>query len=297
MSLATFGVCQSDERRTGGLISLWEMLIKYADFFGQIALFDEAVYRIRLEEAAEHVVFGDEEKPDWTRLLDLEFWARFRALSNEIDLDSVVAQVDRICGRLRKKPKPSYHDLDTLFRELIVRIKEQLNSRMFLHIPAAKAKYWEKEILFGEEVFAKIPEAANDIFEAGSCFAAGRPGGTVYHCVGIMQAALFKVGDELGCTIDLQTDDWGNAFKKIQDARGLKHQEAESHRKAGDLVFYEQWKIRDASYAELVIYINAVKIVWRHPHAHYRQVFTLEHAEKIISKVEEFVRYAATLLP
>jgi len=275
------------------------MLRNYARYFSELQVyFTQIVGRVRLEELAQDnsILAAGPDGQNWSVWAKSELWGMFRERCNEIDLESAVAQIDRIEDQLKWRPDMPRSQFRALIEELTNRVKDDLQAKLFCYIPKAKARYWENETLFGEEVFNKLPEAADDIYEAGSCFAVGRAGGTVYHCIGIMQAALFKIGDQLGCVINLETDDWGSVATKIEAARGMYRTEAEKRSKS-DAEFYARWRRRDASYAELIIDINAVKTAWRHSHAHFRQNFKMGQAEKVLSKVKDFVTHAATLLP
>jgi hypothetical protein len=282
------------------------MLSQYAFHFSmmQVAVTD-MVRRFRLER-----LMGDtsnlipaSDGSTWESFHDPIFWANYREVCEGVDLDSATAQIDRIVSELKRKPDMRRSELETLFNDLQQRIHDQLLKRFFLYISLDNSPYWENEDRFGEEVSQKFPEATDDIYEACSCYAVGRAGGVVYHCLGVMQAVLFKVAQHLGglnpslkITIDLNVDDWGSVVKKIQQAiDGLEQQTLQKQR-AGDLTAYPNWKAIESDYNELISDVNAVKKAWRHPHAHFRQTFTLEQAKKILDKVQEFTKHAATLI-
>jgi hypothetical protein len=274
------------------------MLKQYARFFSAMQVhFTEMVGRLRLEALDNNSSILDPgpDGHDWSAVSGAAFWQPFQESCTEIDLDSASAQIDRIRDELKSRPDMLRLQFCGLIEELRNRVKDDLQAKLFLYIPKAKAGYWENETLFGEEVFNKVPEATDDIYEAGSCFAANRPGGTVYHCMGIMQAALFKVGKEIGCTIDLETDDWGSAETKIKEV--LKRERMAAERQKGDVQAFARWKRKEAAYNELISDLNAVKKAWRHTSMHFRQTFTLEHAGKILEKVKDFAQHAASLLP
>lgn len=273
------------------------MLNHYARVFVAMSLIiRDATTRLRLEEMGGDTLITEPSLDDaegWSGILEGTFWTGLRGACEEIDLDSATDQIDRIC---QAKGKSNLHrsQLRALLEELNNRIKDQLMYRWFVYVPQSKAHLWENETLFGDEVFNKISEATYDICEAGSCLAVGRPGGTVYHCMGIMQAALFKVGQQLGCPIDLDLDDWGSVEKKIAEKVDDLRKVAEA--KKGDATAWALWKQQETNYSELLIDLSRVKKAWRHPSAHFRQVYTLEHAAKIFDRVEDFAKQAATLL-
>jgi len=230
----------------------------------------------------------------WAQFVAQGTWKNLREMCAHLDLDLELDQIDRI-QQLASNGHARLSELDRATTELKNRFADQLKRRWFLYIRDEQTRYWENETLFGEEVIDKIPEAVADIYEAGSCFAVGRAGGTVYHCMGIMQAALFKVGEQLGCTINLDVDDWGSVEKKIKESVDALRVIAVVRK--GDVVAWAQWQKQDEEYAELLSDLNAVKKAWRHPSAHFRQKYTVDQARKVLEKVEDFTKHAATLLP
>ncbi|MFZ0679461.1 hypothetical protein [Candidatus Binatus sp.] len=285
------------------------MLSHYAGFFSAMQVqFTQMIDRLGIEVVwmdtpiSQTLPSGHQNWSSFTE--DPNFFSVLRTICDDIDLDSAVSQIDRLSEELRARPNMLRSQFRTLIEDLRNRIYDQLGSRQFLYVPFSLVPYWENSTLFGDEVFDKIPTATNDIFEAGSCFAVGRAGGTVYHCMGIMQAALFAVAEHLATlnpnlkiAIDLNVDDWGSVVKKIQSAVDGLEQQALAKQKAGDANAYPQWKPIESAYNELISDVNAVKKAWRHPHAHFRQEFTEEHARKILEKVGDFIKHAATLLP
>jgi thymidylate synthase len=110
-----------------------------------------------------------------------------------------------------------------------------------------------------------------------------------------MQAVLFKIGKELGCTINLDVDHWGTVAQKIKDALDVVRKQAEA--KKGNIEAWAEWKRREAAYNELLSDLSAVEKAWRHPSAHHRQTYKIDQAEKVLEKVTDFAKHAATLLP
>jgi len=275
------------------------MLSQYVRYFSfmQVA-FSDMGKRLRLERIAgdtsnlEPTIDGSE----WSSWHDPNFWADFRKACESIDLDSATAQIDRIVDELRAKPQMRRSDLENLFNELRLRIHDQLSTRFFLYVPLAKASYWENEDRFGEDVSEKIPDARHDIYEACSCFAVGRHDATVYHCIGIMQAALFKLASTLNSErIDLDVDDWGSVISKLQ--RVVNTLETTAKANSADADIWAEWKRLEPKYNEIISDANAVKKAWRHTSAHFRQTYEPEQAEKVLDKVGDFVKDVADLLP
>jgi hypothetical protein len=282
------------------LWSLWEMLNSYARYFCFMqSRFKEICGRLRIEEMDGDTLIsvpGPDGSIGWTGLADDEdgLWLPFRKMCEELDLDSAVAQIDRLRAEL-KSPRLHRSQLRTLIEDLHNRIEDGLSCRYFLYVPKPKVPYWENELYFGEDVAEKIPNAREDIYEACSCFAAGRYSATVYHCVGIMQAAFFQVGEAgLNCTINLDVDDWGSVTRKIEQAVGELEKQAKAQSK--DAAVWSKWKTMEPLYGELISDVNAVKKAWRHTSAHFRQTFKEEQASKVLDKVGDFMKTVVKLL-
>ncbi len=177
----------------------------------------------------------------WVQFVAQGTWDNLRAMCQELELDFVVEQLNRIQLLASNSSHATIAELDRQVSELKNRFADQLKSRWFVYVPPNKKEYWENELYFGEDVVAKIPDAREDIYEACSCFAVGRYSATVYHCVGIMQAALFEVSNALNCAIDLNVDDWGSVARKIEQAvDNLRKQAAEAGSK-NNIAVWSEW--------------------------------------------------------
>jgi hypothetical protein len=254
-------------------------------------------------------------------VLDLSRWERIEELchgdqelfkAERRKLDDALAVIKQYASMLNLKSalgrirdielqslRPEENLLDDLVRdvkELQRDVIESLDGEKFLYIPPTKADYWENDEYFGEEVIGRIDDARKDIREACSCFAVGRYTATVYHCIGIMQAALFKLAQHIGSErIDLDVDDWDSAIRKIIRAVAV----LETHAKAnsGDPVAWAEWKRLDAKYNEIISDAKAVMKAWRHPSAHFRDFYDEPDARKVLAKVGDFVADVTDLLP
>jgi hypothetical protein len=272
---------------THHLWTLWDMLKAIAHDFVEIVLglssyqavlaeAEVADYPQRLERLRSDI----EKIKDYAPLLGLK-----SALSRIRDIEVQFAALDEVM----------LDDVVANVKELQRDIIEALDGQQFLYVPQTKAPLWENEEYFGAEVIKKIPEAAYHVYEGASCFAVGRAGGCVYHCMGIMQAGLFKLGAHLGKTILLDIDGWQSVVKKIKEAVEVLRTQAEA--KKGDAHAWTTWKTLEASYLELISDVNAAEQAFRNPSAHYREQYTLARAEKILNRVGDFVRHVVTLLP
>ncbi|MFZ0888451.1 MAG: hypothetical protein WA005_08365 [Candidatus Binataceae bacterium] len=107
-------------------------------------------------------------------------------------------QAHRLSLRL-ENPTVDVAEFRSGLADLWSRMKDDLESCWFLYV--AKEDHYEQEELFGSRVRIRFPSAADDIQEAGSCFALRRWTATVHHCMGIMQAGLIALAKHLHRTV------------------------------------------------------------------------------------------------
>src|SRR5260370_38456502 len=69
------------------------------------------------------------------------------------------------------------------------RLKDELVSIRFLHIPSQYVGYYQDTPHFGESVVSAFPKAATDIQEAAKCFTLGRSTPCVFHLMRVMESA------------------------------------------------------------------------------------------------------------
>ncbi len=83
--------------------------------------------------------------------------------------------------------------------ELISRIVDELEDRLFLNVPIGQAElYLQPEPLFGARVMTTFPRMTEDISEAAKCLALDRPTASVFHLMRVVELAVQRFGDELG---------------------------------------------------------------------------------------------------
>ncbi len=142
----------------------------------------------------------------------------------------------------------------------------------------ANEYYNPKSPLFGEKVENRIPNASNDISEAGKCFATGRYTATVFHLMRAMEAAVQELSKSLRIAkIDRE---WGKLLSDI----GSKIEEMEKGEERN------KW-----SHAHATLY--HVKQAWRNETMHPKATYTEEEAKEVFDAVKAFMRHLATLLP
>jgi hypothetical protein len=272
---------------THRLWTLWDMLKTVAQDFVEIVL-----------GLSSYLVAEEDGLTDYPQRLarlksDIE---KIKEYAPALGLRAAISRIRDIEAQFAALDEVMLSDVIANVRELQRDVIEALEGEQFLYVPQTKGTLWENEEYFGAEVIKKIPEAAHHIYEAASCFAVGRAGGTVYHCMGIMQAGLFELGRALGKTILLEIDGWESVVTKIKEALSELRAQSEAHKK-GDAHSWAAWKRLEASYLEVISDVNAAEQAFRNKSAHYREQYTMDRAEKILNRVGDFVRHVVTLLP
>lgn len=92
---------------------------------------------------------------------------------------------------LERKDVVTWSKLKAINEEIRSRFQDEFgNVKVYCLTRGADAYYTPEEPLFGMEAEARIPKAANDISEAGKCFATGRYTASVFHLMRAMEAAV-----------------------------------------------------------------------------------------------------------
>jgi hypothetical protein len=194
-----------------------------------------------------------------------------------LGLDSALAQIARIRRELKADcPVPEFR---RMIDDLIVRIHDQLNLRLFLFVPTERAKFYSGQQLFGADVEVKFPDASYDISEAGKCLAVNRSTATVCHLMRVLDVGLKALANHLTATIDTDQP-WGRILPQVDaaiQARSLTGVNVDDLNKV---------------HASL----NAVRVAWRNSAMHCKDKYTEEEAEEIFNACKTFMRLLAQVI-
>ncbi len=84
--------------------------------------------------------------------------------------------------------------------DIIRRIHEDLRLYTFVALEQSEARNCNQRMYFGPDVQKKFPDLADDIREAGNCFAFGRYGASAYYVSIIMENAARRLARRVGLT-------------------------------------------------------------------------------------------------
>jgi hypothetical protein len=214
--------------------------------------------------------------------LDLKFSASYAGdisiyVAQQISLDEQLKGSARINEKTLLDPKKFQADIEILRK----RVDDELEGREFFALESRYKNYFQKDKLFGEDVFNSLPSANDDIYEAGTCIALGRATACVMHLMRAVEVGLNVLAKELKLPI---RHDWGKHLKDIDDELSKRYK-ASGSRTPDELFF-----------AEAAAQIGHIKTAWRNPTVHADRSYTEERAEEILIAVRSLLRHLATKL-
>lgn len=173
-------------------------------------------------------------------------------------------------------------DLEAVMMEIVI----VLSKRKFAYIPPPNDQYFEKEKLFGAEVYEKFEDARQDLKDAGNCLAASLPTASVFHLMRVAEHGLRKLARKLrvrlthtGKPCPVEFGDWEKIItairNKITEARKLP---------AGPK---RQAKLE--AYSNAADHCEYMRDIWRNNMAHTRKPYLDAEALGVLERVRDFM--------
>jgi hypothetical protein len=170
--------------------------------------------------------------------------------------------------------------LKAFLRELQGRLIDEVDTRIFLLVPADKSVFFETN-QFSADAITNFPSAAEDMIEAGKCFSLSRYAASVFHLSRIVEAGLKALALELGVKLK---HDWGSQLKEIEDELQKRYRTAGT--RTSDEAFY----------SEAASQIAHIKNAWRNPTMHVERAFSEGAALDVFNAVKAFMRHVSAKL-
>lgn len=265
--------------RTGQLVGLLAVLHKYARVFYQIGEVLSSISMIagaaadsrRLERESQQLV--------------IDRFRKIRTLSDQVGLILSVKHADRILSD--QKMLSTYGELKQAAIQLQDRIRDELDTVYFLHVPFEKAKVYYNSHPFEESVSNKFPNAITDIQEASKCLAVGRFTGCVFHLMRVMEIGVQHLGKKLKLK-NTHEHEWQTILNNVNGAI----------KKLGNppTPITSKQKAARNKYAQAAVYLENVKNAWRNNVMHPKASYTPEEAEEVFRTVNAYMQHLATIL-
>ena len=171
--------------------------------------------------------------------------------------------------------------LEESFNELRRRIKDQFQARLFMFVPAGRAKYYLDNKVFEQAVADKFPSMKEEMDEARMCIAFGRYTAAVFHLMRIMEQAVSRLAKRVRVP-KAQVED--KAWGPILDAINAR------------ITRLRRSNPRKVLYSEATAHLNHVRAVWRNTTMHPKRTYTYEQAEEILASVKTFINHLVSRL-
>jgi hypothetical protein len=230
---------------------------------------------------------------------DLDEKARDKALSSlkivegEFRKIGLAISADTTKELLDELEKGTRHNFQWLIDQVMVIEKlcaKELKGKLFLYIPAERAKFWTKQAspdAFGEAVRNAFPSAAFDVHSAAICMATTQSTACVFHLMRALEIGLTALGKEFGISLEHST--WGPAIEQIQSKVNNMNQ---------DPVWkaLPDCKEQQRFYSQAASHFAVLKNAWRNYTMHSRGIYTEEQAEQVFGSVKNFMQTLAERL-
>jgi len=208
----------------------------------------------------------------------------------KFDLDAALDQIE-INKSLRDPEKALDRFASFVCEEITALLNAmvgQLGRRYYIPIPREIADFYEKPESKFPLSMVMFPSCAEDIREAGRCFALERYTACVFHAMGILQVGLYALANECNVKFPFKIElaDWENVIAGIEKYIKKMHELPKSDQKDADLKFY----------SSLATQFRYFKNAWRNHVAHLRDEYDKDQAHSILIHVRDFMEQAATRL-
>lgn len=173
--------------------------------------------------------------------------------------------------------------LRPLVVELYNTLRYELDERFFLLVaPENETFYRQDEPLFGASVDAALgSSAAEDLSEAGKCYALGRYTAAVFHLMRVMEKAVQIAADKLDATVTDKHGEflsWGVILSNMDDKiKPMRGDDGKAWSEAHTLLFH-------------------VNKAWRKETMHPKRTYTPEQAKDVFDACRSFTRHLTKLI-
>jgi hypothetical protein len=208
---------------------------------------------------------------------------KVRGFVKALDLDATLGSINFFVEGFNIHPA-DFPQYETLIERLLGfrrNLNDQLASKKIGFIPKDKLEYWNKEKLFGEEVFSKFKAARADLEEAGNCFAMGRNTACVFHLMRVMEVGLLRLAKRFRVK-NIKALTWGDVLREINSK--LDPRRKDPKKKAGAV-----------RYDSALAHFRTAKNGWRDRVCHSTVSYNVSQALDIFSATKGFMRELAAM--
>lgn len=270
-----------------GVWSLWEMIKHYETFVAEIFRQFATTIQGLLQSDDPKAELSKSYTDGISRLFAFTIIERHENVFLDDNLSSRLWTLKtQLAGGERFTGEMLARELQGLEGQMI----QALGKRKFAYIPPPNDKYFERDELFGKEVFEAFGKAQADIKDAGNSFAASLYTACVFHLMRASEHGLRALARKLKVKIShkhqlipLEYGEWDKIITAITAKIGAARNSANTPKRAHLLEIYS-----DANQHCLFM-----KDIWRNTASHARKAYTHNEALAAMERVRDFFQFLA----
>jgi hypothetical protein len=261
---------------TSRAVSLFDMLQRYAFSFY------EALSRIESLRYYANLMLKHGPAHEHTREEFVKALAEISIECKKLSMLPTTELVSHIQADVARKGKDytcaeMANHLETLYFSFI----SELRRNSYLRIASENDKYFDKDELFGLEVAQAFESCADEIKNAGNCYALEQYEASVFHAMRVLERGLSVLAGKFG--VDSSNKNWHNVIEEVE----------KSIRKM-DSSFGPDWKEQQKFCAQAATHFMFLKDAWRNHVMHVKNTpYDAGRAFSVFEHVRQFMQALA----
>jgi len=270
---------------TSGTVSLFDMLKRYAFSFYEVVV---RIEQLRTE-ARNLAVFSGYGPPSSLTKADkfkrdslIACLKELRTECENLDLAHTASLILFAESEVQRKGDGyTYVDILKELDTLSFSFAAELRRNSCFRVGPEKDKYFEKDDLFGPEVSKAFRSCADEIRNAGNCYALEQNEASAFHSMKILERGLGFLAKRFA--VDFAHTNWHNVIE-----------ETEKKVRKMDASFGADWKDQQKFYAQAATHFMFLKDAWRNHIMHIRDVpYDEGRAFSVLDHVRQFMQALA----
>jgi hypothetical protein len=197
---------------------------------------------------------------------------------DDLKFEHVQDFIANLKHKLSRQPL-TYGELGEAARNIFTIYQSELRTRLFVFVSADRAGYFAKDDLFGEVVSASFLPCAQDIKDAGTCYALEQDTACVMHLMRVLEVSLVALAHNFS-GIETDRKEWNIIIESIEKrVRAIG---------PGDGL---DWKEQRDFYSGVCNQFMFFKNAWRNHAMHARVRYNGPEAFDILDHVRQFMQH------
>jgi hypothetical protein len=176
--------------------------------------------------------------------------------------------------------KYAYPDLANDLAAIDISFSSELHEELIFRIASGKNDYFEKDDLFGPEVSSAFPSAADNIRNAGTCFAVEQWDACVFNLMRLLELGIRVLAIKFN--VPFQNTTWHTIIEQI-----------EASVRRMDSSFGADWKEQQKFCSQAASQFMFLKDAWRNHIMHLSDVYDEGKALSVLRHVHELMQILA----